>query len=879
MEWPLVGREVAMRQLTATLDRDPGIALAIVGDAGVGKTRLAAELGRWALESGRAVEAVVASPSAVPIPFGALSHLVSLPSASQDQSHLMGRLLAELRRRPSEGGPLVLTVDDAHHLDEHSSVLLHQAAVHRVASIVLTLRTGETVPPFLTQLWKDRAAERIVIGPLTRETTTLLVEKVLDGPVDRLLASELWQRSGGNPLFLRELILGGLESGALISDAGLWRAHRPLAPSSRLAELVVSRLGRLKPAEQAIVEALAVAGSIDLSDLEALGDRRSIESLEEHRLVEVHQSGNRHWVTLAHPIYGEVIAADLPRTRVRRIMRALAEQLEKSGTRRPDDVLRLALWRIEGGGAIDPEHLVAAARRALAAFDAPLAERLARAALTDARGGVAAGVLLGRAMASQQRVEEADQVLAAAVAQARTDGEIAEASLARANLLYFGAGRAEEASRILTDAHDRLSDADWRDEIDSLLTLFRAAAGQLQSVAASGRRLTQRTGARPRAVVHTLLYASIANVMLGRFGDAEEQVRIGLELAPDVAEELPLAGDMLRINGVMAHAYAGRSRRALELGLRGHAAALDARVPELAAMWAMNLAECQMLAGDVRAALRTMLEALAGARVHDPFAVHGIDAAVASICATWLGRHELARELRQEVLDLGLARDVRSRIWLDRATVWTTWGEAGAEPAAAAAMDAADGAVRDTHLVWGAWLYHDAARLGLAGPAAPSLATLASRIEGELVSAMSLHASALAGSDALGLERAASAFDQLGSHLFAAEAAAQAQQAYLRQGRARLARVAAARASLLGAQCPGVQTPALAEVAPVPLTRRELEIARLAADGRSSRELAERLGISVRTVDNHLGTVYAKLGVSTREELPSVIGTRRSEGQ
>ena len=43
--------------------------------------------------------------------------------------------------------------------------------------------------------------------------------------------------------------------------------------------------------------------------------------------------------------------------------------------------------------------------------------------------------------------------------------------------------------------------------------------------------------------------------------------------------------------------------------------------------------------------------------------------------------------------------------------------------------------------------------------------------------------------------------------------------------------------------------------------------ATLAADGRSSQQIAEQLVLSVRTVDNHLQHVYAKLGVSSRTEL------------
>jgi DNA-binding CsgD family transcriptional regulator len=51
------------------------------------------------------------------------------------------------------------------------------------------------------------------------------------------------------------------------------------------------------------------------------------------------------------------------------------------------------------------------------------------------------------------------------------------------------------------------------------------------------------------------------------------------------------------------------------------------------------------------------------------------------------------------------------------------------------------------------------------------------------------------------------------------------------------------------------------------LTPREREIARLAASGLTSPQIAHRLVLSVRTVNNHLQHAYAKLGISGRDEL------------
>ena len=53
----------------------------------------------------------------------------------------------------------------------------------------------------------------------------------------------------------------------------------------------------------------------------------------------------------------------------------------------------------------------------------------------------------------------------------------------------------------------------------------------------------------------------------------------------------------------------------------------------------------------------------------------------------------------------------------------------------------------------------------------------------------------------------------------------------------------------------------------VALTPREREIAAMAAAGVASREIASRLFFSVRTVNNHLQRVYAKLGIARRQEL------------
>ena len=92
-----------------------------------------------------------------------------------------------------------------------------------------------------------------------------------------------------------------------------------------------------------------------------------------------------------------------------------------------------------------------------------------------------------------------------------------------------------------------------------------------------------------------------------------------------------------------------------------------------------------------------------------------------------------------------------------------------------------------------------------------------------------------------------------------------------RGGRVRPSSAAALAEKLAGRS--GARTPALAiAVRPLPLTAREREIVGLAARGLSNKDIAERLTVSVRTVEGHLYRAGHKLGVSERTALADVLG-------
>ena len=70
-----------------------------------------------------------------------------------------------------------------------------------------------------------------------------LLHLALRGPIEAGAGQEFWEVTRGNPLYVRELVLGALESGALVDRSGVWHLEGRLPATSRLLDLVEQRIG------------------------------------------------------------------------------------------------------------------------------------------------------------------------------------------------------------------------------------------------------------------------------------------------------------------------------------------------------------------------------------------------------------------------------------------------------------------------------------------------------------------------------------------------------------------------------------------------------------------------------------------------------------
>ena len=138
-------------------------------------------------------------------------------------------------------------------------------------------------------------------------------------------------------------------------------------------------------------------------------------------------------------------------------------------------------------------------------------------------------------------------------------------------------------------------------------------------------------------------------------------------------------------------------------------------------------------------------------------------------------------------------------------------------------------------------------------------------------------AAAVVADDPAGLVLAASTLEDIGAFGYAAEAFALAAARFAEQGLAARAAREGERARAL-AERVGASVADVATLRSVSLlTAREREVAAMAGTGRSDKDIADALAVSVRTVETHLHRAYAKLGVEGRSSLADALGLVRSD--
>lgn len=872
--WPVVGRHGLVDEVRRQLTTTPRAGVALTGPAGVGKTRLAqavvAELG----VDGFASEWITGSETSRDIPLAAFAHLLPTPrddAPAHDVLDLLRRTSAELAERAS-AGPLVLGVDDADRLDPGSATLLASLCSRSVVSVLLTVRTGSPVPDAIGALWKDGHVRRVEVPPLDEADVAEITAAALGGVVEQATLHRLWQATAGNPLFLREVVVAGIEGGSLRDAGGVWRWHGSIGSGTRLREMVEERLGRLRPEHRRHLEALAFAEPLGVSDFEALAGIEVVDLLERLELLAVARDGQRQHVRLAHPLYGEVLRAATPPLRARAIQRELAAAALERPARRRQDLLVVARWQLESGTASDPDLLVAAATQAAGGFQFPLAERLARVALAAGAGAEASDVL-AQSLRGQDRPDEAEDVWAAVGATPARSVDEAAMITSRAMNRFFGLGDEAGARAILLDAEHATDDADARHVLRANRALIALYGGQADEAIAIARPLLDSSAVGAPHSIDAAIAVATASALDARTTDALDLVERTLPVAlSHPATAMINAGVLIGIRFVALSA-AGRLHDALHEASGAYELAVDADQHEGMAVLGCATGQALLGLGDVDGAVGRLRQAAALLHERDrnrylPWCLGALAQAL-----VFAGDREGAAAALAEA-DATRTPGVRLfEVEVERGRAWVTAARGDVRAAhdvlaatAAWALEAGQGGLAAAAM-------HDRVRLGGADDVAAPLRDLAEQRDSALVAAYAQHAAAARERDPAALHSAGDAFEELGALVLAAEAHGEAAAAHERVGRTGSAAAAAARASELVRRCPGARSPTLDGLdRNVPLTRREHEVALLAAQGRTSRQIAAELYVSVRTVDNHLHRAYEKLGVRNRGELARVLG-------
>jgi DNA-binding CsgD family transcriptional regulator len=861
--WPLVGRTEELALIAdatrATADHARGIVLS--GAAGVGKTRIAREA--VAAHGSRKARRhwIVGTATARSVPLGAFADIATDfgPDPLRRVREVIDGLIGDTGK-----GEVILGVDDAHLLDDLSAFTVHQLVTRRLATVILTIRSGETPPDAITAIWKDHHLERLELQPLSLDETACLVEHVLDGPVHSLCARRLWQYTQGNTLYLRHLLDSEVDAGRIKRSSGMWLWEGQPELSPTLAELVEARIARAPRAVRDVLDALAVTEPLDTEILAVVADRDALVEAESLGLVRIDADTQPAAVRLAHPMFGEVRRTNS--VRLQRLSGRIATELARKGSTDPRDVVRCAVLTIDSDLPPSAELLVAAVGAAMQLLDLRLAEALAERAVA-AGGGPEAKIAHAMAITWQERGNDAEYILAelADVTSGPTRTQIA---ILRAT--NFAAVLGQPASAEC--------------ELEALPTDDKEAQG----IAAALRALIDLTRGhaetavdRAKAVLADPPNDAVAQMLsvwtvvsglgdLGRIDAIELAAEHGYLMADRSAEV-----SHLRLPLAFLQAYAYRLA-----GAQTQSDAVIARIRRdtfdvpFEGAWHAFLAGLSALSRGALTDTRRRCQESIAFLVNDDSG-RMLKGFSRSWLATAAAMADKPADARREFAAIEWwDQDPDACEWDSEKAIAQAWTHAAEGATSQAISITRDAALRERRLGRSgveALLLQTATQFGDSTTAA-RLAELAEQVQGPRAPTAAAHAAALAAGSGDGLVEASRQYEEFGDRLAAADAAAQAVIAYQNDGLRGTALTASAIAKRLAAECQGALTPAIrAATMPRPFTDRQHEIISLAAQGLSNKEIADRLTMSIRSVEGHLFRASQRVGANNREQLISML--------
>nr|WP_230119839.1 helix-turn-helix transcriptional regulator [Arthrobacter sp. Bi83] len=830
------------------------------------------------------------SSSLAKVPYGVLApYTADLPPEEADSPVAVLRAVWTYFQELKAGKdvPLLLVVDDAHHLDEATANMVVDMMSAGWARVLASGRPRPGLPQALNQLWYDGQAERIDLRPLNGDQVTEVVEHTLHGTVPASTVQSLWSASGGNPLLLNCLLGDAVEAGILAKRNGIWLLLGLLpADGPRLSDVVIKDLLRRTTEEQDALRLIALAEPVHRSLIEDVCGGAVVRSLLDHQMVR--ESTGRHTeLRIWHPILGESMRHQVSVSRSLQLRQKLDNYLD-TRTAGAEGRLRMVEWSLECGLEVPDPELLDAALLAVTMFNNSGARLMAghvRAPELQAH----AQSITARALFNEGKYREAATLLDGCWLELAGEPEAPHILMLRASA-HLALGKSTgllraESRHQLADAGKEVA-ASWQDRIHHLLemadagdhegirTLIASTGEAMAGAAEQGETVLQRARADPSTATvaeatHAVAHALLAQTLVSA-GQAHQAHTAALGAAPS----LPALQDGLYffnefvLTRLVSASLAAGNWEAAEHELANY----PTEVNEGAATFGGGIQVLRGLGflrqGQLERAYRILLPAVEALRVNDPLQQFRFGSSLAFYAAARLGDGAQAQRLEQDLIAARHASGPGCELlaegyaaaaaeYLDRKGS----GLAKLRELAASPPVAAQPGTSMECLI----LCSDLGDRSVI----EELASLADAVEGRWAAGWHQVAQAWATGDADVLMETAAGLEEAGLINLAREAYAQAGAIWDAAGERRRARQAVAHREKcdqeLGERFR--ESPFIASVPSVHLTRRERDIVELAVQGLSDREIAQQLMVSVRTVEGHLYRSYVKLGVRRRDEL------------